>query len=298
MSGESRPATLAELATSRLALGLIAFARSTTWRRSLAVGERLGDLAHALRIRRAVAERNLALAFPEKGAGDRAAILRDHYRELGRVCVEYARLAELAMSPPGEVLESLRGMEHVEAALAKGRGVVFVTGHVCNFELAGGWVARAWPLDFVYKRLTNPAMESWISARRRELGVGLIEIGAGVRAVFAALRANRCVAMLADQDARRHGVFVPFFGRLASTAVGPAAIALRSGAPLIPTFDRRLADGRHRVEIHPPLVIDDPGAPDAEGRLTALHTARLEERIRESPADWFWLHRRWKTPPP
>ncbi|MGH3054330.1 MAG: lysophospholipid acyltransferase family protein, partial [Gaiellaceae bacterium] len=160
------------------------------------------------------------------------------------------------------------------------------------------WMARSQPIDFVAKPLSNPAMEKWIEARRRDIGVGLITVGPGMRAVFAALKANRCVCMLGDQDARRHGVFVPFFGRLASTPVGPAALALRSGAPLIPAFERRLDDQRHRIEFHPPLTVEYPEAPDAALRLTALHTALLEARVRERPSDWFWLHRRWKTSPP
>lgn len=299
MTVATRRASLSEVATSRLAFGLIDGVRRMPWRKSLGWGERLGDLAHALRVRRRVAEQNLALAFPDQSASERDAILRDHYRELGRVCVEYARLPELAERAPGEVVE-LRGAEHVRAALARGRGVVLLTGHVCNFELAGACVARqlSIPIDFVFKPLTNPVMEAWIAAQRRAAGVGLISTGASVRAVFAALKANRGVALLGDQDARRHGVFVPFFGRLTSTAIGPAAIALRSGAPLVVCFDRRLEDGRHRVEFQAPLAVDDASAPDAVERLTALHTARLEARIREHPADWFWLHRRWKTPPP
>ena len=298
MNRLARAATPIERATSLLAFGMIGAVRRMPRLRALAAGERLGDVARALGIRRAVAERNLELAFPERPASERAAILREHYRELGRVCVEYARLGELARSAPGEVIAEVRGEENLKAAHALGRGVVIVTGHVCNFELAGAWVARSRPLDFVVKPLSNPEIERWIRARRQELGVGQIEVGAGVRAVFAALQANRCVAFLADQDARRHGVFVPFFGRLASTPVGPAAIALRRGAPLVVAFARRLPDRRQRIEFHPPLSVENPGAPDAALRLTALHTALLEARIRERPADWFWLHRRWKTTPP
>src|SRR5260221_288642 len=95
--------------------------------RALVAGERLGDVARSLGIRRAVAERNLELAFPERPASERADILREHYRELGRVCVEYARLGELARSAPGEVIAEVRGEEHLNAAQALGRGVVIVT---------------------------------------------------------------------------------------------------------------------------------------------------------------------------
>lgn len=298
MKPEARRATALQRATTLLALGAVAGVRALPRRPALRAGESLGDLAHALRLRRSVAEQNLALAFPERGARERDAILREHYRELGRVCTEYACLAELARSTPGEVMAEVRHEAHVNQARSLGRGVVILTAHLGNFELAGAWMARTQPIDFVVKPLSNPDMEAWISERRRAAGVGQISLGAGVRAVFGALRANRCVALLGDQDARRHGVFVPFFGRLASTAVGPAAIALRSGAPLIPAFAHRRGDGRHVIEFHAPLTVERPDAPDAAQRLTALHTALLEAQIRERPAEWFWLHRRWKTPPP
>ena len=298
MTAAARRATALERTTSLMAFGVIAAVRRMPRERALSAGARLGDAAHALGIRRAVAENNLELAYPELASVERARILRENYRELGRVCAEYASLPELARSAPGEVVAEVLGAEHLEAARALGRGVVILTAHVGNFELAGAWVARTNPLDFVVKPLSNPAMEQWIAARRRDVGVGQISVGSGVRGVFAALRAQRCVCMLGDQDARRHGVFVPFFGRLASTPIGPAAIALRSGAPLIPAFARRLEDLRHRIEFHPPLTVEHPAAPDAALRLTALHTALLEARIRERPSDWFWLHRRWKTSSP
>jgi KDO2-lipid IV(A) lauroyltransferase len=104
--------------------------------------------------------------------------------------------------------------------------------------------------------------------------------------------------MLADQDARRAGVFVPFFGRPASTPAGPAAISLRSGAPIVMGFPRRLPDGRHILDIQPPFGVDGGDSPEAVLDLTARHTACLESWVRMHPAQWFWLHRRWKTAPP
>jgi Kdo2-lipid IVA lauroyltransferase/acyltransferase len=277
---------------------LAALARSRPWRASLAAGERLGELAYSLGVRRAVAADNLARAFPAHERAWREGVLREHYRELGRVVSEYARLVELATAPPGEVVESIPGFEHLERALALGRGCVFVTAHFGNFELAGAVVARRAPLDFVYKPMSNPAVEAWIGATRARLGVGLLPVGQGRRGMFEALRAGRVVCLVADQDARRHGVFVPFLGRPASTFAGPAQLALRTGAPLMFGVDVRLPDGRHRIVMEPPLAVDEPAAPDAVERLTALHAARLEAWVREYPSQYFWLHRRWKTQPP
>jgi KDO2-lipid IV(A) lauroyltransferase len=288
----------AERATTVLARTLIAAARRTPWRASLTLGARLGDLAAALGIRRGVATQNLAAAFPALDPAARGRILRDHYRELGRVCMEYARLADLVRRPAGEVIARVDGFEHLVRAREAGRGAIVLGGHFGNIELMGAHLGTFHPVDFVVKPLSNPGVEAWISAERRAAGVGQIALGAGLRGAYAALRANHWVAMLADQDARRHGAFVPFFGRLASTPTGPAALALRAGAPIIMGLSWRLPDGRHVLEIDPPLQLEDAEAPGAVERLTALHTARLEARVREHPEAWFWLHRRWKTPPP
>jgi KDO2-lipid IV(A) lauroyltransferase len=281
-----------------LARALAAGVRTLPWRASLGVGAALGGAMGALGIRRDVAAANLARAFPERSAAERAAILRAHYRELGRVAVEYARLGELVRSPAGEVIARVSGLEHLELVRAAGRGAILLSGHVGSFELVGALLGQQHPVDFVVRPLSNPAVESLLSRARAGAGVGEISAATGTRRVFEALRANRWVAMLADQDARRLGVFVPFFGHPASTAIGPARFALATGAPIVMGFDLREPDGRHVLEIDPPLEPGDPKAPGAVERLTALHVARLEQVVRARPESWFWLHRRWKTAPP
>jgi KDO2-lipid IV(A) lauroyltransferase len=153
------------------------------------------------------------------------------------------------------------------------------------------------PLDFVVKPLSNPRVDRWLSDLRRRAGVGQIPLGAGVRAVYRSLRQNRWVALVGDQDAHAAGVFVPFFGRPTSTPRGPADLALRTGAPLIMGFATRMPDGRHRLEMEPPLAVPERHDEAAVEDLTARHTARLEAWIRRRPDHWLWLHRRWKTAP-
>jgi len=270
--------------------------RATGWQRSLGVGARIGDAARAFGLRRRVAEDNLARVAPGWDAPERERILREHYRELGRVAAEYARMPELVQAAPGEVVSAIVGLEHLEAATARGRGVILMTGHFGNFELLGAVFGRHHPLDFVVRPLSNARVDAWLTAQRTAAGVGTLRADQDLRGIYRALRGGRWVAMVADQDARRAGIFVPFLGRPASTAVGPARVALATGAPIVMGFVVRDADGRQRCVLDPPY---DPG-PAGDGaveRITAWHTARLEQWVRRVPHAWFWLHKRWKTSP-
>jgi KDO2-lipid IV(A) lauroyltransferase len=288
------PAEAAALAAVRVGLSAL------PWNRSLAVGAALGDVARRLGVRRAVAEDNLARALPELDAGARAAVLAACYREVGRVAVEYPRLPQLARAPAGRVVKEVVGTEHVRRALDAGRGVVLVSAHFGNFELFAAAVAvrLGVPISVIVQPQSNPWVDRWLNDLRARAGLGIIPLGAGLRGAIAALRANRGVALVADQDARRRGLFVPFFGRLASTPRGPAELAVRTGAPIVMGFTVRGEDGRHAPTLLPPLEADRGAHPEREvERLTLAQVAVLEEWVRRHPDHWFWMHRRWKTPP-
>jgi len=282
-------------AVSLLARSTMAGLRALSWERARAAGERLGDGVRGLGLRRRVAQENLALAFPQWSAAERERVLRDHYRELGRVVAEYAHLDRLARAPLGEVFVETVGVEVLEAL--RGRGAILLSGHYSNFELMGAMLARLNPVDFLVKPLSNAGVERFITGRRAEAGVGCISTNDGTRSVYQALAAGRWVAILGDQDASRRGVFVPFFGRPASTAAGPARLSLKTGAPIVMGFAVRRPDGRFDLQIEAPLGVAEPKAPDAVLRLTARHVAVLEAQVRACPELWFWLHRRWKTRP-
>ena len=281
-----------------LVRSLRAGVRAMPWRASLHFGAGLGDLARGLGIRRAVAEANLAMALPERSAPERADILARHYRHIGQAACEFLRLGELARAPEGEVFAAVHGAEHLETVRREGRGAILLSGHYGTIELGGAWIGQRYPVDIVVQPLSNPGVDAIHIGLLAEAGVGHIPLGAGARRIFSALRAGRFVAMLADQDARGDGVFVPFMGRLCSTPVGPAAIALRTGTPIVMGFVTRQMDGRHVLDVLPPLRPEADDGPDAVRALTARHTACLEAWVRRHPEMWFWLHRRWKTPPP
>ena len=120
-----------------------------------------------------------------------------------------------------------------------------------------------------------------------------------VRETMKALGRGAAVAILIDQDAREDGVFVPFFGRLASTTPTLALLALRTGAPIVPVFARVEADGTITVHVEPAVEVEPTGDRDADVlRVTAACTAEVERWVRRDPEQWLWMHRRWKTPPP
>ncbi|NOT35043.1 MAG: lysophospholipid acyltransferase family protein [Candidatus Eisenbacteria bacterium] len=277
--------------------GVASLARSLSHSQALGLGALLGSTVQSLGVRAKVARANLARAFPDAPAARRAAILTAHYRELGRVACEYPRLPELVRAPFGEVMAATRGVEHLDAAARDGRGAIILTAHYGAFEFGGAWIGQRHPTSFVVQGISNPSVDAWVTALRHRAGIGTLRLGES-RGIVRALRENRFVAMLADQDARRAGVFVPFFGSPASTPRGPAALALRARVPLLMGWVTRRDDGRLELEILPKLEVPDPDAPDAVSRLTALHVALLEDRVRAAPEPWFWLHRRWKTPPP
>lgn len=266
------------------------------WRAALGVGAALGGAVCRLGIRRRVALENLARAFPERSESERVAWLDEHYREMGRIAAEYGRLGRLVRAPDGEVLARIEREDLLRSLV--GRGAVVVSGHYGNFELGAALCGRINPIEFLVKPLSNARVDARVTRLRRDAGVGIISTRGGVKQVFKALRAGRWIAMAADQDAGRHGVFVPFFGRLASTAEGPARIALQARVPMIVGGMRRLADGRHVLSFSD--VREPEGEPTEANvlALTAWHTAMLEARVREAPEQYFWLHRRWKTRPP
>jgi Kdo2-lipid IVA lauroyltransferase/acyltransferase len=277
-----------------LVRAIAAFVNALPERAALGFGARLGDLARAIGLRVRVTADNLARAFPELDAAARERILRDCYRELGRVAAEYPRIPDLVRQP-GAV--ALSGEEHLRAVMALDTGAIVLTGHYGDFELVGAWLTRYRPVDFVVKPMSNALVDRWVDGLRARAGVGRIPLGAGIRGVFRALEQKHWVALLADQDAHQAGAFVPFFGRPTSTPKGPAEIAVRRGVPILMGFSVRGADGSRVLTLLPPLW-PRTDVPDPVLELTARHTAVLEARIREHPDHWFWLHRRWKTAPP
>lgn len=261
----------------------------------------VGWLAYSLGIRRRVALENLAHAFPEKSEAERRAIARGAYISMARAFVEsLSRDDHLDPSweegePRGEAWEALK------ASVAKDQGALLVTGHFGNWERTGKMLIR-WGIRLaVLVRPLKGALNARIVDNRLRAGGGLIYPRDAIAHVLEALRLGECVMMLLDQALPSpKALFVPFFGRPASTTPAMAVAARRSGAPVFVVMGVRDASGRRlRLEVEGPLP--PPEGLDEDDALvahTAQVTAVLERYIRRHPDQWLWLHRRWKVSPP
>jgi Kdo2-lipid IVA lauroyltransferase/acyltransferase len=262
-----------------------------------ALGARLGRLGYPLGIKRDVVANNLRIAFPDTSDEWREHIARASYEHLGRETMMMLRLAAMSRDELIAITHPVN-TEEATTLLRAGQGVIVVAGHLGNWEIGAAVMAvRGYSVDVIAKRAANPLFYQRILAARERLGVGVIDFQGATRDVLRALRSGRAVAFAADQHAGRAGLWVPFFGRPASTYRGPALMSLRTGAPIFLSIPIRRPDGTYELRLE---RIDIPltGDMDAdERRLTAEYSRRLEAAVRQYPEQYVWQHRRWRTPP-
>jgi KDO2-lipid IV(A) lauroyltransferase len=261
---------------------------------ALAVGRALGSAAHLLLgTPRRLAVEHLGIAFPELDVAARREVARKTFRHAGQSFAELALYPKLARRPDYVRME---GTEALDGALAGGRGVIVVTGHCGNWELlAAGTAARGYPVTVVGRRVNDLRFNALIVDFRTAAGIEVLvrDDPRFVRAVGEALRRNRIVAMLIDQDIRGAGVFVPFFGRPAHTPPGAAVLALRARVPVVTAFIERRPEGGHLARFAP-VATDVARAHGGVRELTARLTTAIEMQIRRAPAEWVWWHQRWR----
>jgi len=266
---------------------------------SIRLGESLAGLVYRLGIRVAVTQDNLEHAFPDLDQRQLRKIARACYRHFGALLAEFARLPLVKRDNLLDLVEIVDA--HIlDQAHAAGAGVVVVSGHLGNWELMGASIANlGYPASYVVTRQENELVERQMDDLRRGEGIEIIKRRDAAKGVLRALRQNRVVAILSDQDAHEAGAFVPFFGRPASTPRGAALFALRTGAALIFAESCRQDLGKLRVIFERIRTDDLPQDRDAAVyELVRRFTARLEDAVRRHPEQWFWMHRRWKTRPP
>jgi Kdo2-lipid IVA lauroyltransferase/acyltransferase len=191
------------------------------------------------------------------------------------------------------------GEEHIVEALSYGRGAILATAHSGNWELLGAALAQyGYPIVGVAQRQTNAEMDRFINEYRTLTGMH-ITYKTGIREMISLLGQGKIIGLIMDQDAKEQGIFVEFFGRMASTPSGATALARMKDSPIMPTFITRNADGTHTVIVHTLEWVEKTANRDADLTATTQKLCRLiEQHIRTYPHEWFWLHNRWKTRPP
>jgi len=263
-------------------------------------GAGLGWLAWYLVPRqRRLSRQHLAMAFPEKGAQERDRIGRASFANLGRALVETARARRLDIRRTVEL--GPREEELLRAAHAEGKGVVIATAHIGAWELFGRRMAALGiPCGTAAKEAQDPRITALLERTREGGGVRVFWRGTpmSAREILRFLRNEGGIfGILIDQDTRVAGHFVPFFGRPAFTPRAAGDLAARLQAPMVFGCAHRLAGNVHRIALR---RVDVPrtGDRDADSlALTAAATKLIEDEIRANPAEWVWMHPRWRTPP-
>ncbi len=287
--------------TAALGLGLLWLAGHLPYPMQSRLGRMLGRFMHlVMRKRRRIAETNLRLCFPDKSEAYRADLLRRHFQELGQALLDTGT-AWWASPEEIRALGHIVGLKHLEDALARGKGVILLTGHMTCMDLGGQILALALaatphPLQVMYKRARNPLFDHMMR-RGRERFTRRIFLRDDFRAFMRGLREGLPTWYAPDQDfGLKHGVFADFFGVPTATLTTTARLAASSGAPVVPYFPFRLAEDRGiAIRIQPALENFPSGDDLADARRV---NALIEAAVREHPEQYWWVHRRFKTRPP
>jgi KDO2-lipid IV(A) lauroyltransferase len=236
--------------------------------------------------------RNLRIAFPDMDPAERERLAVDQWEQTGRTFAETAVMDRLAAQERIEVV----GAERLEAIRLSGRPVVFVGGHFANIECLGQTIVNSGiPSQITYRAANNPYVDAQIRAARARYGVKLFapKGGDGARELLAGMARGESVALMNDQKFSE-GPEVLFFGQPVNAAPGPSRLALRFGTVLQPMSVVRLPGVRFRVTVYEPIALVPTGdrAADIARGVQAI-TRFIEDRVREAPVDWFWVHKRW-----
>lgn len=259
------------------------------------MGRAIGELAYrTLSSRRHITAVNIGLCFPELTPEQQQALVRKSFHSNGIGIME---LGLAWFRNPADFLTATRvhGLEHLEAALAKGGGVLLLGGHYSTLDLGGSLVTQYIEAD-VMQRDHNNALMNAIMTRARERRYGAVLGSKDLRGLLKLLKRNRVVWYAADQDyGRKDIVFAPFFGTPAGSITATARIAERSGCQVVPfSHFRREGEVGYDIFFHPPLAPFPIGDDVADATLV---NASLERELRRFPDQYLWMHRRFKTRP-
>jgi KDO2-lipid IV(A) lauroyltransferase len=262
-----------------------------------------GVLGHAVYFvdgfHRRIALTNLAAAFPARSAAERRVVARATFAHFGRLLLELIKFGMLSETQMRACID-VEGDDRVRQAYQQGRGVLYFTGHFGYWEMqAIAHPLHSPPVSVLARRLDNPYLHEMLERIRTRTGNGVIYRQGAIRKVMRELAANRGVALLIDQHLHSSdAVYVDFFNRPAATTSALAALAIRTGAPVIPVFALPMPGGRYRFIYERPVPPPKEESADAVREFTQRCTDVLEMYVRRDPALWLWMHRRWRDRDP
>jgi Kdo2-lipid IVA lauroyltransferase/acyltransferase len=272
------------------------FPHRTTQRLGSILAVIIHDMLH---IRVDVALDNLQHAYPNSTLRWRKRTVRQVYAHFGAVAVELARIPVLVRGSYDKwAVVHGNTLAEMDKAVASGKGGLVVSSHLGNWEVMGAWAAwKGYPITYVVAQQSNQLIEELIDYHRESAGIEIIKRTDAAKGIIDALNRNRIIAIMVDQDARKDGVFVPFFGRQASTFRGVGTFAIKRRPHVMSMETWREKDGRIHCQIE---GVDVPNTGDRDQDIYTLiaNLTELQEKyVRRHPEQWLWLHRRWKTRP-
>ncbi|MGA9657910.1 MAG: lysophospholipid acyltransferase family protein [Asticcacaulis sp.] len=241
--------------------------------------------------------RNFELAFPDMAEAERQSLMAQQWENTGRVMAGEFPVMDRIVADKSRI--EIEGLEKLKAIAASGKPVIFISGHLSNWEVMNAAILSAGvPYMITYRAANNPYVDARIRAGRAAYGVSMFapKGGDGARELLIALQKGESVGLMNDQKFNR-GIPTPFFGHIAETAPGPSKLAQRFGTVLQPLTIRRLHKARFRVTVHDPIAVDDTGHKTKDLETTVCRiSAFIEQAVRDNPAEWFWVHKRWPNP--
>jgi KDO2-lipid IV(A) lauroyltransferase len=275
--------------------GLVGVAEVLPRRLGRAVFGNLGAMAYlVLRRSRRVALANLRLiygrAVPDK---EIRGLARRAFVNLGRFAYDVARLRKAA---PHNLKQMVRitGLDNLDKALARGKGVIALTGHVGNWELLGAYLSlMGYPISVLATKMKDSKLDDLVVGLRRGVGLSVLERSGGAKGAMRCLKRGEILGVLIDQDTSVDSVVVDFLGQPAKTAVGPVKLASRTGAAIVPLAMLATDSGEYRIEVREPVELSgDQGSLEADVERCSK---AIEAFVRAEPSQWVWMHRRWKS---
>ncbi|HWR44320.1 lysophospholipid acyltransferase family protein [Sporomusa sp.] len=224
-------------------------------------------------------------------------IIKSSFLKLGQTFLEVLQMPALTKEKVKHYV-TFENKHYLTDTLAQQKGVVFLTGHLGNWEWFGAALAlEGFPVADIVKRQPNDQHTRILNEHRQMFGIEIFASGTSeILGAAKALKKGKLLAFFADQDAGNEGVFIDFLGKPAATHLGPAVFARKFKAPVVPGFIVRNPDGTHRILLQPPIYYEDTGNPDADlYNLTERMTKIIELAVKTYPDEWLWFKKRWNT---